>query len=315
MNSPHMVSQKTVAKVSDAVLSLGYTPDLVARSLVSRQSNLVAALVPAINSPIFGDIVQGMSEYLRQVGMQLMLGDTGYSVDAEYDFVNACLARRVDGVILTGTTHSPATRDLLERSRIPVVETWSLTETPIDMVVGFSSFDAAKAMVTYLCRSGRRCIGFVSRPIAANERAAARRAGYLAALREAGLPERADLIVEVKPTSAEGGEVAHGSEAIRLLKRKEPQLDGIFCAGDHLAVGVLLECARSGWRVPDDLGVAGFGNHEIGAMIPPGLTTIRTNTYHIGRLAAERVYERLTSRTHPTRIHDVGFELIIRGST
>ena len=86
--------------------------------------------------------MRGLTETLSAGGYQVLLGQTGYDQDAEEALVAAFLGRRVDGMVITGVSHSALTRRRLTKAGIPVVETWDLTPKPIDMVVGFSNHDA-----------------------------------------------------------------------------------------------------------------------------------------------------------------------------
>lgn len=97
----------------------------------------------------------------------------------------------------------------------------------------------------------------------------------VAALRQAGLDPT--LVASVTDEGYAGGR-----SGLDALLARAPDLDAVICATDVQAIGVLFECARRGWPVPDRLGVAGFGDYEIAAEVPPGLTTVRTN----GRVSA-----------------------------
>ena len=192
LRHPDKVSPETRAKVQAAIETLGYGPDLVAGSLASNQSHIVAAVVPTIGGTIFVDTVKGMSDMLREQGYQLLLGDSGYSLAEEAALVDAFLGRRPDGLILTGVHHEASVRTRLAAARVPVVEVWDVSDQPIDMVVGFSNFRAGYEMTAHLARRGYRRIGFAAGLTFGDQRSTERRAGYRAALEEFGLrPERA----------------------------------------------------------------------------------------------------------------------------
>ena len=127
-----------------------------------------------------------MTEEFGQHGYQLQLGVTDDSLDMEAKHVVWLIGQRVDGIILTGGLHHKRTRQLLLKSRVPVVETNVVVAKPIDMVVGFSNEEAGYAMTRHLARCGYRTIGLVTTPIETNDRARARREGYLRAVRRSG---------------------------------------------------------------------------------------------------------------------------------
>jgi LacI family gluconate utilization system Gnt-I transcriptional repressor len=145
LRHPEKVANETRDRITSAIRTLGYVPNLTAASLASNRSGIIAAIIPTVTNSIFADTVQGMSDRLRREGYQLLLGNTGYSVEEESALVSAFLARRPDGIILTGARHTPTTREMLADANLPVVETWDLAVEPIDMMVGFSNFEAAHA--------------------------------------------------------------------------------------------------------------------------------------------------------------------------
>ena len=133
------VSLKTRQKVLDVVQQTGYVPDATARIFASGRSGFVAVLVPSINNSNFADTVRGMSHVFEAAGLQVLLGDTGYSVDREDVLIGTLLQRRPEAIILTGGVHTAHARNMLANADIPIVETWDLPKTPLGHVVGFSN--------------------------------------------------------------------------------------------------------------------------------------------------------------------------------
>lgn len=138
LNTPDQVAPDKLARVREAVARTGYVPNRLAGGLASARSRLVAAVVPTIAGPVFMEMVQSLTSALADAGYQLMLGQSGYTESREDALLEAIIGRRPDGIVLTGIMHSPEGRRRLLASGIPVVETWDLTPTPIDMLVGFS---------------------------------------------------------------------------------------------------------------------------------------------------------------------------------
>ncbi|MBC7939723.1 MAG: LacI family DNA-binding transcriptional regulator, partial [Chitinophagaceae bacterium] len=162
LNRPDRVSAEVLQKVGDAVARTGYVPNLLAGGLASTRSRLVAAVVPTIAGPVFLGFVQALTEALAERGYQLMLGQSGYTASREDALLEAIVGRRPDGVVLTGIMHSAQGRRRLLASGIPVVETWDLTPTPIDMLVGFSHVDVGRSVAQYLHAKGRRRLAVVA---------------------------------------------------------------------------------------------------------------------------------------------------------
>src|ERR1700687_306546 len=150
LNYPHQLSADMLSRVQEAVARTGYIPNRIAGGLASSRSRLVAAIVPTIESAVFLETMRALTEALEEAGYQVMLGQSGYDVTREDALLDGISTRRPDGVVLTGVVHSRAGRQRLASAGIPVVETWDLTPTPIDMLVGFSHEKAGAAVAEYL---------------------------------------------------------------------------------------------------------------------------------------------------------------------
>jgi LacI family gluconate utilization system Gnt-I transcriptional repressor len=305
LRRPDKVAPETRARILAAVEALGYIPNLAASSLASRRSGIIAVVVPTIANSVFADTVQGLSDALTARGFQLLLGQSAYSEAAERDVLAAIIGRQPDGIVLTGVAHAAATRSLLERAGVPVVETWDMTPDPVDILVGFSNEAAGRAMAEHLLAKGRRRLGFVG---GADHRAAARRTGWEAAIRDAGLAPAASVTID-EPTS-----YGAGRRGLDAVLARAPDADAVFFATDVLAVGGLLECRKLGVAVPGRLAVAGFGDLEISAELQPALTTVRIPSYEIGRRAAELLAARIAGETVEAEALDLGFAIVERES-
>jgi LacI family gluconate utilization system Gnt-I transcriptional repressor len=222
--------------------------------------------------------------------------------------VEAFLSQKVCGLLLHNTDHTPRARRLIEESGVPCVETGNLIRNPIDMSVGFSNFDAAFAMTEYLIRRGYRRIGFVSLPIRNNERAAKRREGYVEALRRHGQPVDRSIIVESQPGLRNGG------QAFVDMVQSGSGVDAVFLTGDVLALGAVLEANRRGWKVPQDVAVAGSDDSELQESVSPSITSIRFPRYDIGKHAARLLVDRIETDSAASPIMDLGFRIIERQS-
>jgi len=203
--------------------------------------------------------------------------------------------------------HSAESRRRLLGERIPVVETWDLTPTPIDMLVGFSNENIGRAAAEYFVERG------YSRPaliVADDRRAQARRKGFVAALRERRVALVSEVVVPAPTTLATGRE-AFG----KLLSGGS--FDAVFCSSDQLAMGVLSEASARGVKVPGKVAVMGFGDLAASAHLRPSLTTVAVDGKRIGQEATRMLLERLgRERLHPAapRIVDVGFRVVARES-
>jgi LacI family gluconate utilization system Gnt-I transcriptional repressor len=199
---------------------------------------------------------------------------------------------------------------MLEAAHIPVVETGNLTATPLDMVVGYSNFEAARAMTHALIDAGRRRIahlGQTGRDYI--DRVFDRHAGYVAALRDRGLAADARLEVETE-LSYRGG-----AAGIAELLARAPEVDAIVCTSDVIAIGALFECQRRAIAVPGRIAISGMDDQEIASQCVPALSTMRMPRYEMGRRAASMLCRRLAGERVDAGTVDLGYELVLRETT
>jgi len=230
-------------------------------------------------------------------------------VQVESAHVLSFLGQRVDGICLVGGIHDRLVRRALLQSGVPVVETNNLVPDPIDMCVGYSNEEASFAMVRHLADRGYRRIGLVTAPTENNDRSLARRAGYRRAVAQLGLPV-ADSLIGTAPYT-----VADGARAFANMIALNPDMDALFLTQDNAAAGAVLEAKRKGVRVPEDMGIAGFDDADIGQEMVPALTTVRTRRYDIGATAARMLLQRIEGGAPAQPVVDIGFEIVKRGST
>ncbi len=269
-------------------------PNLLAGGLASNRSRLVAVLVPEVAQSIFNDTIQAMSMELSLDGYIVMLGLTGADNSRMPQLVDAALARRADGVILTGIVSDPATRDRLLQRDTTVIETWGIPENP---------GGHRRRLLAHGGRSRRRAVPARPRlhptrcspwPPARARRQ--RRDGFIDEWRVAG--REAPAVIEVPLLTR----FSHSRLVWRHLSQLNPQPDVIVCGSDLLAQGVIVEAMSAGVKVPEQLAVVGFGNLAIAGDMRPSLTTIDVDGARIGRetvAVLRRVAPR--ARRSPTR--------------
>ena len=306
LNSPAQVSEVVRKKVADAIARTGYVPNILAGGLASARSRLVAAVVPTIAGPVFLETVQSLTGALAESGYQLMLGQSGYAGNREDALLGAIIGRRPDGIVLTGIMHSADGRKRLLGAGIPVVETWDLTPTPIDMLVGFSHVDVGRAVAQFLYKKGRRRLAVVA---GNDERAKRRQDAFESTAGGLGLGPVRPVVVPA-PTTLRSGRAALGE-----LVGSGAGVDAVFCSSDLLALGVLTEAQARGIAVPEQLAIVGFGDLEFAADLHPALTTVRIDGLGIGRQAARFIVDRAEGRTVEQRVVDIGFLIVERGTT
>lgn len=287
-------SDDTRDRVMQMATRLGYVPNRLAAAFGSDQaSTLVGMCVPRLTSGLFGHVLDGVDRALTRLGYQVMIGSNNHSTDEEEAWVRQVVSWRPAGVILSGRNHSAGTVDLLRNAAIPVVEIWDLTTSPIDMSVGFSHYDCGAEMGQFLIRRGRRRAGFIGALRRADVMGQARLDGFAAALARAGHPLIDREVLHDSPG------FYPGYYGLETLLARQPDLDVVYFHNDEMAIGGLAYCQSRGIRVPEDLGIVGWGGMEAASVLPRRLTTTVVPTTAIGKAAAEALVARLKGEAGP----------------
>lgn len=306
LNQPDKVAAGTLEKVNRAISQTGYVPNLLAGGLASKKTRMVAAIVPSIANLVYAETMQYFSKRLNEFGYQVMLGESGYPERSEQSLLSAILSRRPDGILLTGVNHSPECRRLLIGARIPVVETWDLTPTPLDLVVGFSHERIGLEVADFIAARGYRRVGTIS---ASDRRAQYREKIMLERLQRHGVTETYRVQIPVP------SDMRKGRDGLAELLQRGLGTGVVFCSSDTLAQGALTECLARGLKVPEQIAIIGFGDQSFAADTFPALSTVRIDRPRMGRVAADALLARIDGRPLEEHVIDVGFQIIERGTT
>lgn len=306
LHNPKMVKPDTIAKVREIAASVGYIPNMAAGSLSTRRSRLIAAVVPQLYNSMFAEAVQGLSQELAAHDYQLLLSISDYSPQREEEIITTLLSRRPDGIVLTGINHLQSARKKLLAAGVPVVETWDLTPTPVDMLVGFSHYAIGEAIGRYLVGKGHQRFGLVWGD---DERAQVRRQGLEAVLGQHGIAPPPAQMVPLPST------MKLGREGMRALLDQGGEFDVIVCSSDPLAHGVIIEAQEHGLAVPRQLAVMGFGDFDFAEQTRPAISSVHIDKRAVGVKAAQALIARIEGRPLEHSVIDVGFNLVERETT
>jgi LacI family gluconate utilization system Gnt-I transcriptional repressor len=302
------VGAELVARVQAAARRLGYVPDPAARALASRHGSHVGVLIPMLSNALFVDLIEAVQGTLRPAGYQTLIGITHYSDGEEEQVLREQLLHRPAGLIVTGLGQTAATRSLLAASGVPCVHVMETSAQPGLYTVGLSQADAAGALTRHLLARGYRRVAFAAAQL--DPRTMARLAGWRAALQAAARYEPTLEWLNPAPSS-----LALGAHMFEQIIGMQPRIDAIFFCNDDLAQGALLAAWRLKVPVPERVAVAGFNDLTGSDQMVPPLTTVRTPRTQIGERAARMLLARLRGEAVEPACVDLGFELVVRGSS
>ena len=303
------VSEATREKVRAAAKKLGYVPNRIAGSLASSRVNLVAVIIPSLGNMVFPEVLSGISETLAGTGLQPVVGVTDYLPDTEERVLFEMLSWRPSGVIIAGLEHTEASRAMLARAEIPVVEVMDTDGAPIDACVGISHRRAGREMAEAILREGYRRIGFLGTKMPADHRARKRFEGFTRHLARAGV-EIAD-----QEFYSGGSALKKGREMTEAMLRRTPDLDFLYFSNDMIGAGGLLWLLEQGISVPGQIGLAGFNGVELLDGLPCQLATMDACRREIGREAARIIAARCANPNEGGAERVELTPLIARGDT
>ncbi|MCV9936777.1 LacI family DNA-binding transcriptional regulator [Boseaceae bacterium BT-24-1] len=311
LRKPDAVSQEAGKQIERSVRELGYVPNLVAGGLAAASSRVVSIIVPSIRNAFFAETVSTLQTELAADGFQVIQGNSEYGPDHEEALVRTALSWAPAAIILTGLSHTGQTRRMLAASSAPVVEMWELGAEPIDMAVGFSHAEVGITTARHLILKGRRKLCFVGARLQEDRRAAQRADGFMQHCRDTGV-NKFEMLNYPGPASVEAGTIL-----LNQIRQRMPDLDGLACSNDLVALGVLFECQRQGIAVPGQISVVGFGDLDFSGSCIPSLTTVRPFGDLIGREVARLIIDRITGDMSDALGHvvDTGHALIERSSS
>jgi LacI family transcriptional regulator len=305
------VSAGTQRRVLDAIATLGYVPNAPARSLRTRRTFTVAAIIPDITNPFYPAFHRGMQEVAEASGYDLVTYNTDGVRERELKSLESVRRGRVDGLVITPFFVGVEELQELEILGVRVVVLGrvpgEVNGIPLDRVE-VVNHDAAKAAVDYLIENGHTRIGMVAGETGTPPREG-RVAGYRSALRDHRLPLD-EVLIRAGGFTEEGG-----YRGMRELLKLDPRPTAVFAANDLMAMGAMIALREAGLRVPADVALVGFDDIPVARLVSPPLTTIAQFPERLGRRAAELLLDRLAGTSPPPPRNEVlPFELIVRES-
>lgn len=281
-------SEETKTKVLAEADRLNYLPNRIAAAFgKGGASTLVGVCVPRFTSSLFSQVTESIQSNLARLGYQTMIGSHDQVLADEEQWLQSLASWRPAGVLLAGTRHTSGTLDLLRDMAVPVVEIWDLTTTPLDMAVGFSHYDSGYEMGRYVTSQGRERIGYVGALAGSNSMGRTRYEGFAAGLSDAGQTLAAEEFLNDRPSFYAG---YVGAETVLA---RTPTLDALYFHDDEMAIGGMAYLTKQGLRVPEDIGVAGWGAMEAASILQRRLTTTDVPAARLGKAAAEALVMRL----------------------
>lgn len=304
------VSAATQARIRALAAEMGYVPDASARGLRTRSTGLLGVLIPTVADPIYARVLLALEEHGRAAGYDLLLTHTLREPELEGGCIRRLLSRRVEGLFIRPVyrlrPEAPVYDELRRRGARVVLLGHGAPYCADFPKVETDDVQGSAAMTRHLLELGHRRIAFLAGP-AANPAARERLEGYRLALREAQI-EADDRLV-----FGAGVDIPDGANAALRMIHEGVRPTAVQATNDLVAIGAANVLLGQGWRVPEDVSVAGFGNILTSEHYRVPLTTIRQPKYRLGVAAMELMLALLRGETVESQ--RLSGELAVRQST
>ncbi len=273
------IPEKTRDIIKSAARKLNYTPNHIAKSLVSRKSMTVGLVVTDILNPTLTRVAQRVTDALAEQGYSTLFATSNNTREREDDVIASFRGRQVDGILIYPSEHKNTKHvHELRDGGFPIVSMVADPEKSVD-TASVDDFVGAQKLATHLAERGHRDIALLD--AASHLGNTEKRDGAKAALAAAGVTFQDDLHVDVIGTGMEAG-----YNAIKSLWDAGKRPTAVLATNDSLALGVLRFCDDTGLKVPEDMAIAGFDNIEFARMASVPITTV---AYPVERVATNAV--------------------------
>lgn len=306
------VSGATRRRIKAAAQRLGYRPNQVAAAMITGRTRTLGIIVPDIANPFFGELVRAAESAAAARGYTIVICSSELDPALEARYVEVLQDRRVDALLyLAGTDAGNGSLRPLARSGLPlVVLDEALPSAPrTASVLTVDNEEGGRLAARHLLDLGHKELGVITGP-AGLPTARARLGGYVEVAAEAGLKPHRRRIRYAAAYTLEAGR----SAAADLLAR-EPDLTGLFCANDLMALGAVGAARELGRDVPRDLSMVGFDDIFVSALVSPPLTTVRQPVVRLGKEAADLAIALIEQETAGPERRTLPVALVVRDST
>ncbi|HCO18792.1 MAG TPA: LacI family transcriptional regulator [Tissierellales bacterium] len=309
INDSKPVSPEARRRVLKAIEELGYKPNEVARSLVTKKSNIIGIIVDDIGSSYVAQIIRGVEEVGRMYNYDLLLCSSYGDKESELRFAQLLMQKQVAGIIIVSEILNNDVLSFLDMSRIPFVylnKYYNVLESPN---VSINNREASDKVMRHLVEEGHKRIAYVTQE---KDVELTIEKHKLEAYREwMGNIGGDPMVFEVDGHKIEDGYDIGNRIVERLLEEK---ITAVYCCEDEIAIGLINYLYDHNIKVPEDISVVGYGDITLASYFRPMLTTIKEPYYDIGAVSIRRILKVLQGEKVEEQTIVLPVQLIVRDS-
>ena len=296
-------------RVLEAVQSLGYQPNQLARGLRRDKTNIIGMIISDISNPFFPAVVKGAEDTAFKNGYRLFLCNSDNDFAKEETYLRELQTYLPSGLIImtSNINGSPALADVYRKAGTAVVYVDRLPPLWTGDTVTSMNEQGAYDATRHLIDLGHRQLGMITGS-SVRTNSDERVQGFRRALREARIPLSPEYIQEGYFEKQSG--YTNATNLLQML----PRPTAIFAANDLMAFGALNAIRDMGLRCPEDVSVIGFDNLDLAEVVTPALTSVDQSGYQLGAVAAQLIVDRIGGDKKPKRAHVLPTALKLRSS-
>jgi DNA-binding LacI/PurR family transcriptional regulator len=311
LNDRPNVNPKTKKRVQEVATKMGYTPNHVAKSLVSNRTYTIGVVIPEIGHAFFPEVVRGIDEISSDANYQIFLTNSSEDFEKEKRSIEALRAKRVDGILVSTSIKSTdfSFFENLRNTGIKIVFFDRCIHNIGISCIGVNDRVASRQITEHLIQNGYKKIAYLSGPPEVTI-GRERLAGFREALSNAGMEINESRIIETGLTEIDGKEAMQ--KLLALSEEERP--DAVATVNDPSALGAIEAIKEYGLSIPDDIAIVGFTNEVRASIIDPPLTTINQPAYDVGKKAADKLLRTIENENEPVENVELVANLVVRKS-
>jgi LacI family transcriptional regulator len=307
LNRPGYVAAPTRERVLAAIADLGFTPTSHARKFPAGRQRILGLALADLANPFFVDVALGAEAEAKTLGVGVVMIHNGEDAGRQQGNIDMLVQQRVHGIMIAPVLADEASLDRLDARGIPLVYVDRVAETSERCWVKTDDAAGGRLAAEHLLALGHTDIAFAGN-LDTSLQVDRRYAGFAETLATSGVTPRTIV------TGSWG--IADGRAAGAQLAALTGRPTAVMCGNDLIALGLLLELARHGIRVPGDISIVGFDDLSWSEAATVPLTTVRQPREELGRRAVRMLLDEIDrGEAHEHRHELLEPELVVREST
>jgi LacI family transcriptional regulator len=298
LNNHKDVSDDTKRKILGICEQLGYSPNAIARGLVTKSTNTIGLLVPDITNPFFPEVARGVEDEASKRNYNVFLCNTNWDIMKEISYFQLLLGKRVEGIIIAPVSDGTFNLAAKYTDRLPIIFIASKIDDSSHNYIVIDDIEGVMMATEHLISLGHKKIAFIGGKEGTST-FKDRLEGYKIALENNGIKPDPELV------KSYGYRKESGYNGIRSLVESSNMPTAIIAINDIVALGVIEAAEEIGLNIPDDVSLIGFDDIPYASLPKIKLTTISQPKYDMGRESVNMLFDKLSQENSKQGLHKV----------